>query len=58
MDIDTHFFREFEELFREDLSIGDDDEIITLIACNLLKKFDILSDPPRGIDIYTILECE
>ncbi len=31
MDIDTHLSRDIEESFWEDLSIGDDDEIITLI---------------------------
>ena len=58
MDIDTHFLRHIEEGFGKDLPIGDDDEIITLIGCNFLQKFDILSYPPRSIGINIVLECE
>ena len=44
MDIDTHLLREIEEGFREDLPIGDDDEIVTAKRSNMVQKLFVSSD--------------
>ena len=58
MDIDTHLLWDLEELERQDASIGDDDEIVTLIRPECIEKIFIIANFRRSKHWYILLGCE
>ena len=57
MNIDTHLQRSCEYCIRQDLSIRDDDEVVTFVSSYFVYEFMILTDPLWSIHGDMILQC-